>query len=227
MLLELQYACNGTNNWFSGGYRYCGRRAASADWWTQQPPTENNNGWDCIVRLWFKWSHIIISPVTLTPAAADKAERLVVSKTKCQDYINVYVEDASDWKGNMELRGRLYRKQILTFRACQIQSLVANYVSIEISQWCDGFHWGKRITDQLSPHKLGGPFYTSSLWDDNMNDDDWRDDNRFEDDERFVAASGAKREDSDRVQPWKRMKHVQNAKALLTKTGISPSSVLY
>ena len=36
------------------------------------------------------------SPVT--QAAADEAERLVVSKMKRQDYINVYVEDASDWK---------------------------------------------------------------------------------------------------------------------------------
>jgi len=68
----------------------------------------------------------MISPVTVTQAAADEAERLVVSKMKRQDYINVHVEDASDWKGNMELRGRLYRKQILTFRARQIQSLVAN-----------------------------------------------------------------------------------------------------
>lgn len=48
----------------------------------------------------------------------------------------------------------------------------------------------------------------------------------------FFAASGAKKEDSD-LQPWnmvKRMKHDQIAKALLTKTGISPispSSVLY
>ena len=64
--------------------------------------------------------------MTVAQSAADEAERLVVSKMKRQDYINVYVEDASDWKGNMELRGRLYRKQILTFRACQIQSLVAN-----------------------------------------------------------------------------------------------------
>lgn len=37
-----------------------------------------------------------MSPVT--QAAADEAERLVVSKMKRQDYINVYVEDASDWK---------------------------------------------------------------------------------------------------------------------------------
>ena len=52
------------------------------------------------------------------------------------------------------------------------------------------FIGASRITDQLSPHKLGGPFYISvpsgraNRY--NMNDDD---DNRFEDDKEFVAAS--------------------------------------
>ncbi len=57
-----------------------------------------------------------------TQAAADEAERLVVSKMKRQEYINVYVEDASDWDPGIT---REIGKRILTFRACQIQSLVA------------------------------------------------------------------------------------------------------
>ncbi len=52
------------------------------------------------------------------------------------------------------------------------------------------FIGASRITDQLSPHKLGGPFYISvpsgRVNRYNMNDDD---DNRFEDDKEFVAAS--------------------------------------
>lgn len=130
------YACNGTNDWFSGGYRYCGRRAASADWWTQpqQPPTENNNGWDCII-LWFKWSHI------MSPCDTSGCKRI---RTTCsvQDETSRLHQRLHMLRtlriGSMELRGRLYRNvqkadpDLSRTVIVNIQSLVANCLNWDL-----------------------------------------------------------------------------------------------
>eukprot|EP00574_Skeletonema_japonicum_P008543 CAMPEP_0201725034 /NCGR_PEP_ID=MMETSP0593-20130828/8561_1 /ASSEMBLY_ACC=CAM_ASM_000672 /TAXON_ID=267983 /ORGANISM="Skeletonema japonicum, Strain CCMP2506" /LENGTH=933 /DNA_ID=CAMNT_0048216349 /DNA_START=199 /DNA_END=3000 /DNA_ORIENTATION=+ len=156
-------------------------------------------------------------------AAAREAERLVVSKMKCQDYIILCVEDTMDWKHG--ITREIVQKADPDLSRTVIVNTKLDTKLPQFGSPKDVMDFiGAKITDQLSPHKLGGPFYTSvPSGRVNRGDIDDDDDNRFEDDDEFVAAC-AEKEDSDRELVWnrvKRMKNGQNPKALLPKVGIS------
>lgn len=158
-------------------------------------------------------------------AAAREAERLVVSKMKCQDYIILCVEDTMDWKHGItrevvqkadpDLSRTVIVNTKLDTKLPQFGTPndVADFISA-------------RIVDKLSPHKLGGPFYTSVpsgrvRHHDGSNADDFL----FDDDDEFVAAC-AEKEDADRELVWNRMKRLgskdgRNPKSMLPKVGIS------
>lgn len=158
-------------------------------------------------------------------AAAREAERLVVSKMKCQDYIILCVEDTMDWKHGItrevvqkadpDLARTVIVNTKLDTKLPQFGTPadVADFISA-------------RIVDKLSPHKLGGPFYTSVpsgrvRHHDATNADDFL----FDDDDEFVAAC-AEKEDADRELVWNRMKRLgpkdgRNPKSMLPKVGIS------
>lgn len=161
-------------------------------------------------------------------AAAREAERLVVSKMRCPDYIILCVEDTMDWKHGItrevvqkadpDLSRTVIVNTKLDTKLPQFGTPndVAEFVSAS-------------IVDRLSPHKLGGPFYTSVPSGrvkrmDSGNDDDFL----FDDDEEFVAAC-AEKEDADRELVWNRIKRwgsksgpdAKNPKAMLPKVGIS------
>ncbi|KAL7538326.1 hypothetical protein ACHAXR_008472 [Thalassiosira sp. AJA248-18] len=158
--------------------------------------------------------------------AAREAERLVVSKMRCPDYIILCVEDTMDWKHGMtrevvqkadpDLSRTVIVNTKLDTKLPQFGTPndVADFISAS-------------IIDRLSPHKLGGPFYTSvpsgrvkrlELG----NDDDFL----FDDDDEFVAAC-AEKEDADRELVWNRIKRWgskqdgKNPKSMLPKVGIS------
>jgi len=157
--------------------------------------------------------------------AAREAERLVVSKMKCQDYIILCVEDTMDWKHGMtrevvqkadpDLSRTVIVNTKLDTKLPQFGTPtdVADFISA-------------RIVERLSPHKLGGPFYTSVPSGrvrhlESQNEDDFL----FEDDDEFVAAC-AEKEDSDRELVWSRVKRLGNKegkspKSMLPKVGIS------
>ena len=179
-------------------------------------------------------------------AAAREAERLVVSKMRCPDYIILCVEDTMDWKHGVtreivqkadpDLSRTVIVNTKLDTKLPQFGTPndVADFISAS-------------IVDRLSPHKLGGPFYTSvpsgrvrrfeaATTGKRKNDDDDFDEYSYEDDDEFVAAC-AEKEDADRELVWNRVKragggvgkgkspdgggNVKNPKAMLPKVGIS------
>lgn len=182
-------------------------------------------------------------------AAAREAERLVVSKMRCPDYIILCVEDTMDWKHGVtrevvqkadpDLSRTVIVNTKLDTKLPQFGTPndVADFISAS-------------IIDRLSPHKLGGPFYTSvpsgrvrrfeaaaTTTGKRKNDADDFDDFSYEDDDEFVAAC-AEKEDADRELVWNRVKragggvgkgkapdggggNVKNPKAMLPKVGIS------
>ena len=156
--------------------------------------------------------------------AAREAERLVVSKMRCPDYIILCVEDTMDWKHGItrevvqkadpDLSRTVIVNTKLDTKLPQFGSPndVAEFISAS-------------IMDRLSPHKLGGPFYTSVPSGrvkrfEHGNDDDFL----FDDDDEFVAAC-AEKEDADRELVWNRVKRWKqegkNPKSMLPKVGIS------
>ena len=182
-------------------------------------------------------------------AAAREAERLVVSKMRCPDYIILCVEDTMDWKHGVtrevvqkadpDLSRTVIVNTKLDTKLPQFGTPndVADFISAS-------------IVDRLSPHKLGGPFYTSvpsgrvrrfdAATAKRKNDKDDDDDYSYEDDDEFVDAC-AEKEDADRELVWNRVKraggvavkgkspdgggggggNVKNPKAMLPKVGIS------
>src|SRR6056300_632177 len=156
-------------------------------------------------------------------AAAKEAERLVVSKMKCPDYIILCVEDTMDWKHG--ITREVVQKADPDLSRTVIVNTKLDTKLPQFGSPRDVMDFvGAKIIDKLSPHKLGGPFYTSvpsGRVHRDANDDD--DDSFFEDDDEFVAAC-AEKEDADRELVWNRVKRLandgQNPKALLPKVGI-------
>lgn len=93
-------------------------------------------------------------------ASAREAERLVVEKMGCQDYIILCVEDTSDWKhgatreivqkADPDLSRTVIVNTKLDTKVPQFGTPadVEDYIRAE-------------LIDQLSPHKMGGPFFTT------------------------------------------------------------------
>jgi GTPase SAR1 family protein len=93
-------------------------------------------------------------------AAAREAEKLVVEKMRCEDYIILCVEDSSDWKhgSTREIVQKadpdLSRTVIVNTKFDTKIPQFGNPSDVEDFLRAS-------ILDRLSPHKLGGPFFTS------------------------------------------------------------------
>lgn len=93
-------------------------------------------------------------------AAAREAERLVVEKMQCEDYIILCVEDTSDWKHGTT-------REIVQKADPELSRTVI--VNTKFDTKVPQFGTPSDVEDfvratileQLSPHKLGGPFFTS------------------------------------------------------------------
>jgi GTPase SAR1 family protein len=165
--------------------------------------------------------------------SAREAERLVVNKMKCQDYIILCVEDTMDWKHGatrevvQKADPDLSRTVIVNTK---LDTKIPQYgTPTDVADFLKA-----EIIDQLSPHKLGGPFFTSvpsgrvGRPEDNKLD---YDDYIFSDDDEFVVAC-VENEESDRMVITDRLKKLVSnknsknptetpAKLLLPRVGIS------
>jgi len=141
--------------------------------------------------------------------SAREAERLVVNKMKCQDYIILCVEDTMDWKHGAT------REIVQKADPDLSRTIIVNTkLDTKVPQFgtpsdvCDFLQ--ADVMDQLSPYKLGGPFFTSvpsgrvgrrldmSVFPDN-------DDFLFHHDDDFVSAC-IENEESDRAIVTQRLK---------------------
>ena len=93
-------------------------------------------------------------------AAAREAEKLVVEKMRCEDYIILCVEDSSDWKHGST------REIVQKADPDLSRTVIVNTkFDTKIPQFgtpsdVEDFLRAS-ILDRISPHKLGGPFFTS------------------------------------------------------------------
>lgn len=158
--------------------------------------------------------------------AAREAERLVVSKMRCPDYIILCVEDTMDWKHGMT-------REVVTKADPDLSRtvIVNTKLDTKLPQFGTPNDVAEfisaQIIDRLSPHKLGGPFYTSVPSGRVRRLEAGREDDfLFDDDDEFVAAC-AEKEDADRELVWNRIKRWgnkadgKNPKSMLPKVGIS------
>ena len=93
-------------------------------------------------------------------AAAKEAERLVVKKMKCQDYIILCVEDTADWKHC--LTREVVQKADPDLSRTVIVNTKLDTKVVQFGNPADVEDFLKApIVSRLAPHKLGGPFFTS------------------------------------------------------------------
>lgn len=92
--------------------------------------------------------------------SAREAEKLVVSKLRCPDYIILCVEDTMDWKHGAT------REIVQKADPDLSRTVIVNTkLDTKVPQFgsprdlCDFLQ--AEIIDKISPHKLGGPFFTS------------------------------------------------------------------
>jgi hypothetical protein len=139
--------------------------------------------------------------------SAREAERLVVNKMKCPDYIILCVEDTMDWKhgatreivqkADPDLSRTVIVNTKLDTKLPQFgtPSDVADFLQAS-------------VIDSLSPHKLGGPFFSSvpsGRVGRPSDDDNDVDDYLFDHDDDFVAAC-IENEENDRISVTQRLK---------------------
>eukprot|EP00979_Chaetoceros_neogracilis_P012523 scaffold3341_cov270-Chaetoceros_neogracile.AAC.21 len=143
--------------------------------------------------------------------SAREAERLVVNKMKCQDYIILCVEDTMDWKHGAT------REIVQKADPDLSRTVIINTkLDTKIPQFgtpsdvCDFLR--AEVIDSLSPHKLGGPFFSSVPSGRVGRPEDIKDgsfdDFLFQDDDDFVAAC-IDNEESDRAVVSQRLKHLK------------------
>ena len=138
--------------------------------------------------------------------SAREAERLVVNKMKVQDYIILCVEDTMDWKHGAT------REVVQKADPDLSRTVIVNTkLDTKIPQFgspsdiCDFLR--ASVIDSLSPHKMGGPFFTSvpsgrvGRPEDNGSIEDYL----FEHDEEFVEAC-RDTEKGDRITVTERLK---------------------
>jgi len=141
--------------------------------------------------------------------SAREAERLVVNKMKCQDYIILCVEDTMDWKHGAT------REIVQKADPDLSRTIIVNTkFDTKIPQFgtpsdvCDFLQ--ADVIDKISPYKLGGPFFTSvpsgrvgrRLDSNSLSDNE---DYLFGHDDDFVNAS-IENEESDRAVVMQRLK---------------------
>ena len=170
--------------------------------------------------------------------SAREAERLVVEKMRCQDYIILCVEDTMDWKHGatrevvQKADPDLSRTVIVNTK---LDTKVPQFgTPTDLVDFLQAV-----IIDKISPHKLGGPFFTTvpsgrvgrptSL----LSDEEY-DGYVFDNDDDFVNAC-IENEESDRSIVWEKLKRLSQsislssnedsnilpANALLPRVGIS------
>ena len=177
--------------------------------------------------------------------AAREAERLVVAKMRCPDYLILCVEDTVDWKHGMT-REVVQRADPDLARTVLVNTKLDTKLPQFGTPGDVADFVRANIVERLSPHRLGGPFYTSvpsgrvrrpaaaataAAARDRHEDED--EDFLFRDDDDFVAAC-AEKEDADRELVWRRLKRwgagaeggtagpaPNHPRALLPKVGIS------
>lgn len=93
-------------------------------------------------------------------ASAKEAERLVVEKMRCEDYIILCVEDTNDWKHGQT------REVVQKADPDLSRTVVVNTkFDTKIPQFGSPSDVEEflraQILDRISPHRLGGPFFTS------------------------------------------------------------------
>ena len=164
--------------------------------------------------------------------SAREAERLVVNKMKCQDYIILCVEDTMDWKHGAT-REIVQKADPDLSRTVIVNTKLDTKVPQFGTPSDVGDFLRADVIDSIAPHKLGGPFFTSvpsgrvGRPDDiNMDFEDYV----FDHDDEFVSAC-IDNEESDRQIVQQRLKRVvlkgenqptiSASKALLPRIGIS------
>lgn len=166
--------------------------------------------------------------------SAREAERLVVNKMKCQDYIILCVEDTMDWKhgATREIVQKadpdLQRTVIINTK---LDTKIPQFgTPADVSDFLRA-----EVIDNLSPNKLGGPFFSSVPSGRVGRPEDSRDgsfdDFMYGDDEDFVHAC-MENEEKDRDVIKQRLKNlkfrnndvqspISAAKTLLPRVGLS------
>ena len=105
-------------------------------------------------------SEVALNQQRALQASAREAERLVIEKMKCEDYIILCVEDTFDWKHGttrevvQKADPDLSRTVIVNTKFDTKLPQFGSPSDVE-----DFIRAG--ILDRISPHKLGGPFFTS------------------------------------------------------------------
>lgn len=144
-------------------------------------------------------------------ASAREAERLVVEKMRCQDYIILCVEDTNDWKHGAT------REIVQKADPDLSRTVVVNTkFDTKVPQFgtpgdLEDF-LRAIVLERLSPHKLGGPFFTSvpsgRVGRDDPNGESGN--YLFDSDDDFVSAC-AETEDSDRSIVSSRLRRMGKA----------------
>jgi GTPase SAR1 family protein len=148
-------------------------------------------------------------------AAAREAERLVVDKMRCEDYLILCVEDNSDWKHGAT-REIVQKADPDLSRTVIVNTKFDTKVpQFGTSSDVDDF-LRATILDRISPHKLGGPFFTSVPSgrvgrEAQGVDDEGDSDSFFDCDEDFVQAC-ADVENSDRAVALQRLKRANKTR---------------
>lgn len=163
--------------------------------------------------------------------SAREAERLVVNKMRCPDYIILCVEDTMDWKHGAT------REIVQKADPDLSRTVIVNTkLDTKIPQFGTPSDVGDflkaEVIDRISPHKLGGPFFTSvpsvrvvrpSYDVDNSEIDE---DYILQNDEEFVSAC-FENEESDRAVILQRLKkyssvELKNKKRMLEVNSFLP-----
>ena len=142
-------------------------------------------------------------------ASAREAEKLVVEKMGCQDYIILCVEDTADWKHGAT------REIVQKADPDLSRTVIVNTkLDTKIPQFgtpsdVNDFIKAK-ILDRICPNKLGGPFYTSVPSGRVARPGHDGNDSLFDSDEEFVeACAGA--EQGDKALVMQRLKRLGKA----------------
>jgi phosphosulfolactate phosphohydrolase-like enzyme len=156
-------------------------------------------------------------------ASAREAEKLVVDKMRCEDYIILCVEDTSDWKHGQtrevvqKADPDLTRTVIVNTKFDTKLPQFGNPADVEDFLRAP-------ILDQISPNKLGGPFFTSvpSGRVGRAHDNPEMNDFMYDNDDDFVNTC-ASAENTDRSVVLQRLKRMEKAaaKKMTSRVGLS------
>lgn len=156
-------------------------------------------------------------------AAAREAERLVVEKMRCEDYIILCVEDNSDWKHGATRE--IVQKADPDLSRTVIVNTKFDTKVPQFGSPSDVEDFLKApVLDQISPHKLGGPYFTSVPSGRVSREGDTEGDFAYDTDEDFVNACGDA-ENADRAVIVQRLKRAGKGSdatiGLMPRVGLS------